>query len=94
MTDKTTRALRRFHRDRMYRRARRIIQNFWWRNWSSYTEDDLHTMVSRHRDNMKICSCWMCRSPRKDSKGKEQWTIQERKAHESFITSLEVDFKE
>lgn len=82
-----SRALRRFHRKRMYDHARFIIETFWFA-WITKQEQmpkqEIHKIVSRHRDNMKMCSCWMCCNPRRSGRGKNKLTFQEIRAKLTF----------
>lgn len=79
--DKTSRALRRFHRDRLKRRAYKILDNWFWFN----PEDKIHT-TQRRWNNMQICSCASCGNRRRDPwlNGQERLTLQERKALQAF----------
>lgn len=103
MVDKTSRALRRHHRARMHKRALKL-QKAWW-NWPEEeggllvggvkSEETLHRGASRLRDNMKICSCWMCCNPRRSSmfKKRERLTMQEHRENDRFEDQLkELDF--
>lgn len=84
MVVKFNRAQRRADRARMYKKAR-ALQEMWW-SYSDYSEEVIHKLSCRLRDNMKICSCQMCRNPRHSwwTNGKERFTMQERKANEAF----------
>lgn len=88
--DKQSRALRRHHHDRMYRRARHIFRYVWWSGKHEDSEHDEHIRARRMANNMKICSCWMCCNPR-NAFGRNERTIQELKAEDSFEDQL-VDF--
>ncbi len=68
------RGIRRAHRERMVRRAYKILKIGGFKD-----EINLYLRSLRHADNMKICSCWMCGNPRRWSKGDDKLTIQERR---------------
>lgn len=87
--DKTSRALRRHHRDRKYRNLYKLLAATWSR--ALYSEEDFHYMVVRRRDNPAPCSCYMCGNPR-HAFGRQMLTIQELKALESFQD--QVDFED
>jgi len=85
MVVKYSRAQRRHDNARMYQRAIQKIK-FW-------ESDDEHVVWRARRiyNNMKNCSCWMCRNERRCTwlSKREQLTIQERKAEDSANDSLE-----
>lgn len=83
--DKQSRALRRHHRDRMYRRLYKRMVATWSR--ALYSEEDLAYLVSRRRDNAAACSCYMCGNPR-HAFGHKEVTLQEQKAYQSFEDQL------
>lgn len=59
-----TRAYRRAQRQRMMDKARRKLMS-WTPDQDDMAEVDRHHwLVSTHADNMRKCSCWMCKSGR------------------------------
>ena len=84
--NKSSRALRRHHRARMLARAYRIFTTKWF-------DDHENALWRAHRShsNMKICSCCMCQTQRKNpwTKGKEKLTLQERLWYNRFTEELE-----
>ena len=76
--NKTSRAIRRHHRERLIRRC----MNYTICSWNENdTEQERYDRASRVVDNIKVCSCSMCcNSRRNDWQSKnERLTIQERK---------------
>ena len=82
--DKTSRALRRHHRARMFTRALNKVRRWHpdqeWITWYAH----------RVADNMAICSCEMCKNPRRSgwTPKFERMTMQERKEFERFLYDL------
>tara|TARA_R110000772_G_scaffold99174_2_gene198841 strand:- start:6208 stop:6444 length:237 start_codon:yes stop_codon:yes gene_type:complete len=74
-----TRAERRKHKQRMKKKAERIVRSEGWTD-----EEYVAHRVLRITENRKACSCMMCGNPRKMF-GKK--TIQERKS-EDVLTIL------
>ena len=52
------RSMRRHHRQRMVARATRVLR-LWFRRHPEWIPDN----AVRLADNLKSCSCWMCRWP-------------------------------
>lgn len=65
--------MRRYYKKKAYKKARKFYETF------SYMEEkDLDRLAKKHGDNLKVCSCWMCCSPRKlYGNSKEGKTLQE-----------------
>lgn len=68
------RALRRHHRQRMRRKAERII-----RSNSIYDPKNMFLRIRKTADNLQICSCYGCGNPRRWERGWNRLTIQEKK---------------
>ena len=90
MVKKFSRAQRRHDRARMYQRAKRY-QRLWWYAYPEEDSDRLHVVCMQLRDNLKICSCQMCRNPRNSwwTVGAERLTMQERREEERFEYELQ-----
>ena len=70
------RALRRHHKARMKRRAKRLYERiFRGVDIERYGNKELE----HYGDNISVCSCWMCGNPRRFFTGDEKITMQERK---------------
>jgi len=84
MVVKHSRAQRRHDNARMYKRAERMVSV-----WESDPEH-LEWRVRRIYNNMKNCSCWMCRNERNNgwNSGRLSLTRQEQKAEDSFNDQL------
>jgi hypothetical protein len=65
------RALRRHHRQRMFRRALRIASD---RNITD--EQTCREFAQRWCDNLKKCSCYLCGNPRRHFR---TWPVQQRR---------------
>lgn len=102
MNDKLKRSERRFHRARKYRHAREVLKEWFgvslkghysWNGWREpqFTMDEFHRRVCQHRDNLAICSCSMCRNPRRAMWGcyDDRVTMQERKQDDRFRDGME-----
>jgi len=76
-----SRAIRRHHQARMYKHVQRKFY---------YVEDDgrgvsLHKFLCRIRDNVAICSCYMCGNQRRTGNTiADRLTMQERRALLNF----------
>lgn len=55
-----TRAYRRHHRERMKRKAKRLVAHVW-----RDGDEKLTRLMMNNADNLKVCSCEMCGNPRK-----------------------------
>ena len=77
MQEKEVRRRRRIERQRMLRKARKLGK--------SWSVRDVEWFAVRVADNLKMCSCHMCRSPRRSqySRSMEKLTMQERKFAEA-----------
>jgi hypothetical protein len=73
------RAIRRHHRERLFLKYDDMLNKH--RYWNG-DRDLPHDRVNKLVDNFSICSCPMCRNPRRNpfNGGKDRLTIQERKA--------------
>lgn len=71
---KFNRGFRRYCRARLLRRRR----HYWGCNSRDWPEP-VHPCVV---DTPKRCSCWMCGNPRRYSKGRHRFTMQELKARQ------------
>jgi len=72
------RAFRRHQKDRKKAKAERIARNCW--ALDSSDVDDVVEIARRHADNLKMCSCDICCTPRRSRLVKEKRTVQERRA--------------
>ena len=79
------RALRRHHKERMKAKARHICTKIW-------REKNLSVIkrLTKNADNLKMCSCEMCRNPRRSGwyKGKRGWTLKEIQAEKDLRTNV------
>jgi hypothetical protein len=73
-----TRAFRRHQTDSHMWRRLKEDRNQHYENLDCPCWTDLRAM-SRFKEQPKLCSCWMCRNPRRSWKTKEALTIQERR---------------
>ncbi len=74
-----TRAFRRHQTDRHMWRRLKEDRNQHYNDLDCPCWTDPRTMA-RFKEQPKVCSCWMCRNPRRISfKKKERLTLQERK---------------
>lgn len=75
MAEERGRAWRRAKRERAVKKAEKVLRNSWY-----HPTDDRDELIrrnaKRYADNLKVCSCWMCRNLRQD----EGPTKQERNA--------------
>ena len=81
---------RRHHALRKQQHAYRVVSEMWGVGRTGHsTDEDAHRMARKLRDNLAVCSCSMCRNPRRSdwSSGKERLTIQERR-----VKSITLDF--
>jgi len=87
MINKYSRAQRRCD----YARLKKVRANYWGYGTSSYLGDRYMQprTLGLSINTPSPCSCWMCKNPRKVWKGKENITIQERKAKDFAKDSLE-----
>lgn len=81
--DKTSRALRRHHRNRMIRKTYHMARNMYW-----IDDEDLARWVWRTFKNRTACSCWSCGNPRYHQK---EITLAEAKNKDSMEDQL-VDY--
>ncbi len=58
------RALRRHHKNRMRARCRRRLRIFW-NDCRDVTDEDIERWAKFRTDTYTICSCLMCRNPRR-----------------------------
>ena len=59
-----SRSIRRHHKDRMKKRAKRIMRN--------HGYDNLDFFAIKNADHLKQCSGWCCKNPRKLHKNGKQ----------------------
>jgi hypothetical protein len=79
------RAKRRYMKQKMKSKARKIAKYVWgWGRRSWFREDDIEHFACHAADNLKLCSCEMCRNPRRNG----EKTIQEKRMEESFKEQL------
>lgn len=80
-----SKTFRRHQRERMRAHARNVVVNIW--GITHNTED----MVNHLADDMCNCSCSYCGNPRRSvwNKGKNIFTIAERKARDSYNDQIE-----
>ena len=65
MADKTSRALRRFHKHRKFKYALKCIKNTWYRFQDQENCNELQHKIARKLiNNFKACSCLMCANER------------------------------
>jgi hypothetical protein len=89
MTNKT-RNMRRHHRARKIRKVSNYTIIYYWNN-----EDSIPSVryerAKLFADNPTICSCMMCRNPRRNdwAKTDEKLTMPERKANDSYNDQIE-----
>lgn len=71
---------RRHHRERMLKRAKRMI-SIW-----EYNSEHLEWRAVRIYNNMKNCSCWMCRNERTNgwNSNRMKLSMQERRAEDDY----------
>ena len=90
--DKSSRAMRRHHRARMYKRAKKILDQWYWFDprSCSFTKEEEHRIISLRRDHITLCSCEMCRNVRRSgwTSGKEYLTLQERRNLDNYKDGL------
>ena len=89
MVIKNSRAQRRHDNARMLERAKR---KFYYWNDENEDREHLHKILRQVRDNLAICSCYMCGNQRHNDwqNNKEMLTMQERK----HITDIEEGLEE
>ncbi len=75
------RAIRRHNRTRLFRRRR----HYWGYGSNMFPEEAIPSVI----DTPTPCSCWMCGNPRRYSKGRYRFTIQEIKFTESIQAEIE-----
>lgn len=87
MPDKTSRATRRYHRERLLKRA---IKKHTEAGWFD-TPEQILWMAHRTWNNMTNCSCDGCCNERRSiwNQGLQKLTLQERKALDSYKQQLE-----
>jgi hypothetical protein len=77
------RAKRRFLKQKMKQKAKHVAKYvFGW--MGRRNEEDIEWFACRAADNLKNCSCSMCRNPRRN----KEKTIQEKRIEESFMEQL------
>ena len=73
------RSIRRHHKVRLRRKAKKIAKLF----SLSTSKEDVEKFADNHAkhnaDNLASCSCSMCGNPRRHAKGKDKLTIQEKR---------------
>lgn len=102
MNDKHKRSLRRYHRARKQQHARKVMHGWFETLLNGYfsrygwhgpamSKEEFHARVSKHRDNLAICSCSGCCSPRRNPwlRNKEKLTLQERRNLDMFEDDME-----
>ena len=92
--DKSSRALRRYHRARMFHRAFKKHSEWWYEDPEGMSDADSSYLIWRTRrtyNNMHTCSCTMCCNERRNPwlKKFDQLTIQEKKEFERFQYELQ-----
>ena len=87
MVIKYSRAERRHHSARMFKRAYHIIET----NWFLFEDDpeQINLFANRQYNNMKICSCQMCCNVRRSHWADSPLTLQELKAQDNAKDSFE-----
>ncbi len=76
------RAQRRYQREKALKRAMSLTM-LPYEYWSSETQR--LRWAYHHYQNPKRCSCPMCGNPRRHAKGKERYTLAERKLKEKIV---------
>ncbi len=85
-----SRAKRRHHRARMYKKARILLSSWWGKKYLNGHDEDFHRRASSMRDNMQVCSCYCCGNPRRMAwNKKEKLTLAERRMLDNYKNSLE-----
>jgi len=88
MVNKYSRAQRRHDRARLNKRAKGKLGGWGWYP-DVWTDKEIQRYIGRFRDNMKACSCWMCKSPRKNRWLGNLLTLQELKAKDAYKDGIE-----
>ena len=70
-----TRALRRARRRRAVNKARRVMARIW-----EFSPEDVERLAPRFADNLRVCSCAMCR---------KDWQLRERR--EAVVARLDAE---
>lgn len=81
------RALRRHHKERMRAHVRRLLHRFW-SDCINVTEEDIERWTRMRADNYTLCSCLMCRNPRRSRGFNPALTVQELRSNEDFLQQL------
>lgn len=91
MERKHKRALRRHHRARMLERAYKCIKQtwYWYPSYDTHREKEIRDVARRRRDNMQACSCSGCGNPRRAFGYKNQLTVAELRAEDSYKSQLQ-----
>lgn len=80
------RAKRRYHKKRMKAKARDIVVNVWRGILGDRYDDEVVRNMKKNADNLKVCSCEMCRNPRRSkwrrAKGKTRKELLEENPNE------------
>ena len=86
--DKTSRALRRYHRSRMHARALEMVND--WYYYSPRSDKEMNRVAARVRDHMAVCSCGGCCNPRRNKWNslKERVSLAERRAQDSYDAQI------
>lgn len=85
-----SRAKRRHHRARMFKKARNLLSRWWGNEYVKNHQKDFHKCASGLRDNMQICSCYACGNPRRMSwSGKEKLTMAEKRMLDNYKNNME-----
>ena len=83
------RALRRYHNDRMQKRALKMLEDWHW-FWNDPDPIEKYETARRWRDNMCRCSCSGCGNPRNAdwSTRRDRMTMPELKAEDSYLDQI------
>lgn len=88
MVIKYSRAERRHHSARMFKRAYHIIETEWFHSFGDNPEQ-IKQSANRRYNNMQMCSCHMCCNVRRSYWADSPLTLQELKAQAAAKDSFE-----
>ena len=89
MANKTSRSIRRHHRQRIIDRAKRYYQHNQTYFSQPYSGKQLDNYCAKWANNLATCSCFGCGNPRRHKfNNKEKLTLQEKRAKKDFNDQL------
>lgn len=88
LSDLSSRAIRRGHRQRKVAEARKVLRSMW--------GEDKAQHAPLWADNLQKCSCHMCCNPRRNPflKGKDRLSLAEQKSEADFKLQLKEFFQQ